>query len=73
MEQYSHIVQVIAAVLVWVTVPLATAFGLRRSKAGIHPLWDGGNRLLRVMRSNGNFVEYVSFAPSIHRQPEASS
>lgn len=73
MEQYSHIVQVFAALLVWVCIPLAIAFDLRRFRAGAHPLWDGGDRLLHVMWPHGNFVDYVPFAPSIHRQLEASS
>lgn len=73
MEQYSHIVQVFAALLVWVSIPLAIAVDLRRSTAGTHPLWDGNDRLLRVLRSHGNIVDYVPFAPSIHRQLEASS
>ena len=50
------------AIFVLMSIPMAAAVGIRRAKTGITLLHGEDDRLLRLMRAHGNFVEYVPLA-----------
>ncbi|WP_171103254.1 MULTISPECIES: MAPEG family protein [unclassified Ruegeria] len=62
MEQLPQIALGFTAVFVLMSIPMALAVGVRRSKTGILLLHGADDDLLRLMRAHGNFVEYVPLA-----------
>ncbi|WP_170418832.1 MAPEG family protein [Ruegeria atlantica] len=62
MEQLPEIALAVTAVFVLMSIPMAIAVGVRRSKTGILLLHGEDDDLLRLMRAHGNFIEYVPLA-----------
>ena len=62
MEQLPKIALAVTAVFVLMSIPMAIAVGVRRTKTGIMLLHGDDESLLRLMRAHGNFVEYVPLA-----------
>ena len=62
MENLPQIALTVTAVFVLMSVPMAIAVGVRRTKTGILLLHGDDESLLRLMRAHGNFTEYVPLA-----------
>ncbi|WP_170578167.1 MAPEG family protein [Ruegeria arenilitoris] len=62
MEQLPQIALIVTAVFVLMSIPMAIAVGVRRARTGILLLHGEDERLLRLMRAHGNFIEYVPLA-----------
>ncbi|RLJ98465.1 MAPEG family protein [Ruegeria conchae] len=62
MEQFPQIALVVTAIFVLMSIPMAIAVGVRRTKTGISLLHGEDENLLRLMRAHGNFIEYVPLA-----------
>lgn len=62
MEQFPQIALAATAVFVLMSIPMAIAVGVRRTKTGISLLHGEDESLLRLMRAHGNFIEYVPLA-----------
>lgn len=62
MEQLPQIALAVTAVFVLMSIPMAIAVGVRRTKTGILLLHGEDQKLLRLIRAHGNFIEYVPLA-----------
>ena len=62
MENLPQVALAVTALSVLMSIPMAIAVGLRRSRTGILLLHGEDQNLLRLMRAHGNFVEYVPLA-----------
>ncbi len=59
MEHVPQIALVVNAIFVLMSIPMAIAVGVRRTRTGIPLLHGEDESLLRLMRAHGNFIEYV--------------
>lgn len=62
MEQLPQIALTVTAVFVLMSIPMAIAVGVRRTRTGISLLHGEDESLLRLIRAHGNFIEYVPLA-----------
>ncbi|MEM9248196.1 MAG: MAPEG family protein [Pseudomonadota bacterium] len=62
MQDLPQIAMAATAVFVFISIPMAIAVGVRRTKTGILLLHGEDETLLRLIRAHGNFVEYVPLA-----------
>lgn len=62
MGQLPQIALTVTAVFVLMSIPMAIAVGVHRARTGILLLHGEDEKLLRLMRAHGNFVEYVPLA-----------